>query len=378
MVKKMIECRRCILNDNIPGVTIGESGECNYCDLHDELNKQYPTGKEGKILLNIIYDRIKDQGNGKPYDCIIGISGGCDSSYALAHLVDNGLRPLAVHWDNNFNTKIARENIENITRALGVDTQYYRVDKAEYNDLCLSFLKARVPDADIPNDIALTKVLYQAAELVGTRYIINAHSFRTEGSTPLGWSYMDGGYIEDVNRLYGRMPLITFPNLGYEEFKKYILQRYQRIRPLYFIDYHKENAIKELEKRFNWRWYGGHHLENDYTIFVGSYLQPRYFDMDLRYVEFSALVRSKQITRKEAEKQIRISPQVSPFILKKIFGRLGIQRNDFDKIMSTPQKSYHDYRTYQPRFKEDKTFFKQAFDQGLVPATFYRKYCEGI
>ena len=374
----MIPCNRCVLHDGIPGVTINEQGTCNYCDLHDELENQYPIGWKGRTILNELYDTIKREGKGKLYDCIIGISGGCDSSYALAHIVDHGLNPLAVHWNNNWNTKIATLNIVNITQALGVDTYQVRVNQQEYDNLCLAFLKARVPDADIPNDIALTKVLYQAAELADTRYIINAHSFRTEGTTPLGWSYMDGGYIQDINRIHGAVPLKSYPNLTYDEFKHYILKEYRRVRPLYYLDFNKAEAIKTLENRFNWRWYGGHHLENNYTICVGSYLQPQYFGMDLRYVEFSALVRSKQMTRDTAERLLEIPPPFNPPLLAKVFGRLGINRTEFDTIMETPQKSHTDYATYKPKFQADRDFFKLAYEQGLIPATFYRKYCEGV
>jgi hypothetical protein len=342
------------------------------------MEKQYPTGLKGRTILNTIYEEIKREGQGKPYDCIIGLSGGCDSSYALAHMVDHDLKPLAVHWNNNWNTEIAHENIENITQALGVDLLTVTVDKKEYDDLCLAFLKARVPDADIPNDIAIAKVLYQATELADVKYIINAHSFRTEGTTPLGWSYMDGGYIEDINRNYGSISLRTYPNLSYEEFKRYIVKEYKRIRPLYYLEYDKAEAIKTLEKRFKWRWYGGHHLENDYTIFVGSFLQPQYFNMDLRYIEFSALIRSEQMTREKAETLIKTQPQFTPSLLAKVFGRLGLNRDSFDKIMAEPQRSHSDFDTYRSRFQEDRDFFKLAYDQGVIPATFYKKYCEGV
>lgn len=374
----MTTCKRCVLHTGIPGVVIGEDGVCNYCVLHDEMEDQYPLGWKGRVALDSIYDQIKQDGSGHTYDCIIGISGGCDSSYTLAHLVDHGINPLAVHWNNNWNTRIAQENIESITKPLGVDVQQYHVNQEEYDDLCLAFLKARVPDADIPNDIALTKVLYQAAELADTRYIINAHSFRTEGTTPLGWSYMDGGYIIDVNKKYGSIPLKTYPNLTYEEFKHYIFKEYKRIRPLYYLEYNKAEAIRTLQKRFKWKWYGGHHLENNYTIFIGSYIQPRIFDMDLRYVELSALTRSLQMHRQEALNQLQTTPSIDSSLLAKVFGRLGINRNQFDEIMETPRKSHHDYETYRARFKEDYEFFKLAYDRGLIPATFYRKYCEGV
>ena len=371
-------CTNCLLHTGIPSVKIYEDGICNYCKLHDDWDRQHPTGKAGQRILDEIFSEIQEEGTNKPYNCIMGVSGGCDSSYLLAYLVDHGLKPLPVHWDNNWNTQIAEENIRKITQGLGLDLYKVGVIREEYDDLCKAFLYASTPDADIPNDIALTTVLYQAAERFNVPYIINAHSFRTEGTTPLGWTYMDGGYIENVNNQFGKIPLRTYPNLTYNLFKKYINQGFKRIRPIWYLDYDKKNSIKKLEQRFDWKWYGGHHHENIYTIFVGSYLWPQKFGMDLRYIEYSALIRSGFKTREIAEKEIQVSPEYDPTLIEYVRERLDITKNEFNAIIKNPSKTYHDYETYNQRFRQDQKFYLKAVKQGKIPYTFYRKYVLGL
>jgi N-acetyl sugar amidotransferase len=371
-------CNRCILHTGISGVSIGEDGTCNYCKLHEEWNRLYPTGKAGRRFLEETFTKIREEGAGKPYDCVIGISGGCDSSFLLAYLVDYGLNPLPVHWDNNWNTETADQNIRKITQGLGLDLYRIGVIPEEYDDLCKAFLYASTPDADIPNDIALTTALYQAAERFNVQYIINAHSFRTEGTTPLGWTYMDGGYIESVHKQFGKIPLKTFPNLTYNLFKKYIVQGFKRIRPIWYLDYDKTRAIKELENRFGWRWYKGHHHENNYTIFVGCYLWPLKFGMDLRYVEYSALIRSGFKKLEAAKEEIQLLPEFDPLLPNYVRQRLGITKNEFNAILMAPPKTHHDYETYLPKFRQDKEFYQQAVKQKKIPHTFYKKYVEGV
>ena len=377
LITEIIYCTRCILHTGIPGIAIDEDGTCNYCKIHDEWNSKYPTEK-GEKTLEVIFKKIREEGKNKTYDCIIGVSGGCDSSYLLTYLVDHDLRPLPVHWDNNWNTRIADENIRKIVQGLGVDLYRIGVDRKEYDDLCRSFLLASTKDADIPNDIALTTALYQAAERFDVKYIMNAHSFRTEGTTPLGWTYMDGGYIESVHRRYGKVPLKTYPNLTYPLFKKYINQGFKRIRPIWYLPYNKNEAIKELETRFDWKWYGGHHHENIYSTFVGAYLWPKKFGLDFRYIEYSALIRSGFKTQKSALKEIKKPGDYDPLLPEKVRHRLGITQEDFLQIFNAPPKTHRDYETYLPKFRKDRDFYLRAVEEGKVPETFYRKYVEGI
>lgn len=196
-------CSRCVYHEKTPGIFFDGNGVCNYCKIYDQMNLQYPTGQEGRKYLKVLADQIKRNGAGKQYDCIVGVSGGCDSSFMLYQIKELGLRPLAVHFDNTWNSKIAVENLRRMLKTLNVDLYTHVVDNEEYDDLCKSFLKAGVPDLDIPNDIGLATTLYQAAKKYDVKYIFDGHSFRTEGISPLGWTYMDGKYIDSVQKNLG-------------------------------------------------------------------------------------------------------------------------------------------------------------------------------
>ena len=197
-------CSRCVYDEETPHITFDEQGVCNYCRTQEELEKSYPAGEEGERLLRGIAERIKKDGKDKKYDCVVGVSGGCDSSYLVHYIVKElGLRPLAVHFDNTWNSTIATKNIHCVLEKLGVDLWTYVVDNKEYDDIYKSFLKAGVPDIESCTDIALAATLNMAAEKFGLRYVIEGHNFRTEGIAPLGWIYMDGKYIKSVHKKFG-------------------------------------------------------------------------------------------------------------------------------------------------------------------------------
>lgn len=367
----MTQCTRCILDDHIPNITFDADGACNYCKLHDLWERTHLEADLERLL-----DKVKQERKGK-YDCVVGVSGGCDSSYLLYLAKEWALEPLAVHWNNGWNTDTAAKNIETMTRKLNVDLYEVGMEQSEYDDVCRSFLFASVPDADIPNDIALTTVLYQAAERFGIKYILNAHSFKTEGTTPLGWSYMDGKYVESVQKQFGRQPLKTFPNLWFADWLNWmLLGQIKRIRPLWHVAYNKEQVKKMLSRKFSWKWYGGHHLENRYTIFVSNFLQPRKFGIDLRWVEYSALIRSSQMTRDEALSKIEKQPEIDYAIIDEVKQRLGLSETEFNKILSAPKKTFHDYETYISLFRKHSLFFSLLADMNLVPKTFYEKYAK--
>jgi hypothetical protein len=365
------------MHTGIPSVVLDEKGECNYCKIHDAWDKEYGL-KTGRFKLFSIFDEIEDVGKNELYDCVIGISGGCDSSWLLDFAVNSGLRPLAVHFDNNWNTKIADNNMRKMCQQLGVTSYRIGVKPNEYNDLCRAFLFASTPDADIPNDIALTTALYQAADKFNIKYILNAHSFRTEGTTPLGLTYMDGGYIKDVHLKFGREKIESYPNLDYVKFKHYINKGIKRIRPIWYLDYNKKEAIEHLEKTFGWEWYKAHHHENIYTKFVGGYLWVRKFGIDLRYVEYSALIRSGFMNRDEALSKVKLPALTDALLPYNVRRKLGINKDEWWTIFNTPVKSYRDYNTYEELFRQDKAFFKKALKAGKIPETFYKKYVEGV
>jgi N-acetyl sugar amidotransferase len=374
-MKTKIICKRCIYDADVPNISFDAAGVCNYCHSYEQLNKEYPTGEEGQKKIEQLAQTIRQAGIGKKYDCVVGVSGGCDSSYLLYKIKELGLRPLAAHFDNTWNSTIAVENISNLLEKLKVDLFTIVVDNKEYDDLYRSFLKAGVPDIEAPTDIGLAATLYRAAEKYNIKFIIEGHSFRTEGISPLGWLYMDGKYIETIQKKFGTVPLRTFPNMSMYSFLKWtIIQRIKKIRPLYYMDYEKEPTKEFLTKNFGWKWYGGHHLENRFTAFYHSYFLPHRFKIDQRSNGFSALVRSGQMTREEGLKLYSDPPTIDPEIITLVKKRLNFSEEEFTHLMTLPLKNYKNYKTYKETFEKMRPLFWVLYKMDLVTKSFYMKY----
>lgn len=368
-------CKRCIYDDKTPGISFDSEGICNYCRTHGQMEREYPTGEEGRKKLQELAAKIKKEQRKREFDVVIGVSGGCDSSF-LCHIAKEelGLRPLAVHFDNTWNSKIAVENIHRVLKKLDIELWTYVMDNDEWNDLARSFLKASVPEIDALTDVALTTTLYMAAEKHKVRYIFNGHSFRTEGMTPLGWFYFDGKYIDSIHKVYGAMPMDRFPNLWLSTWMKWLLQDYKRLRPLYYVDYRKDDTKRMLSQKYDWQWYGGHHMENRYTIFCDNYILPRKFGIDIRYVEYSALVRSGQMTREQALEEIQQPPEFDEEILTEVKKRLNLTNEEFEQVINAPKRTYKDFKTYHETFKRLRPFFYLMYKTNRVPKSFYLKY----
>jgi N-acetyl sugar amidotransferase len=368
-------CTRCLYDENTPAISFDQNGMCNYCRLHDAMDQQYPTGEEGRRILEELAGRIRKDGRRRDFDCVVGVSGGCDSSYMVYLAKELGLRPLAVHFDNTWDSTIAVENIHNVLKKLKVELFTYVVDNEEYNDIYRSFLKAGVPDIEAPTDIGLAAVLYRAAEKYRVKYIFEGHSFRTEGVSPLGWLYMDGKYIKTVQKAYGTRKLKTFPNLTMANFLKWTaIKRIQKIRPLYYLDYRKEEVKKFLADQFGWQWYGGHHLENRFTAFYHSYFLPRRFGIDQRPNGFSALIRSGQMSREEGVRLMRQPPHLEAEMVEVVKKRLHLGDLEFERLMTQPKRSFREFRTYKKTFERMRPFFWALSRMNLVPMSFYVKY----
>ena len=284
MNKELKICSRCIYDERVPNITFDDNGVCSYCLMMDGLQEEYKTGMpEGIAAFNEVLEQIKKDGKGKQYDCVIGVSGGTDSSYMLHMAVKEwGLRPLAVHYDNTWNTAIATENIRKVLGKLNVDLYTHVVDNKESDDIFKAFFKAGVPELDGPTDIALAEVLYRGAKKYGVKYILEGHSYKSEGVSPLGIMYVDGKYISTIHKRFGKMKMKTFPNMPLTSFLKWIiLFKIKKVRPLWYIPYSKEEARELLEKEYGWQYYGGHHLENRMTAFHHSVYHPQRFGLAL-------------------------------------------------------------------------------------------------
>jgi N-acetyl sugar amidotransferase len=370
-------CTRCIYDGSILGIKFDDEGVCNYCRLVDQLKDEYNTGTPtGEEKLLEFFDKIKSEGNGKKYDCVIGVSGGTDSSYLIYLAVRHGLRPLAVHYDNTWNSAIATENIRKVLGKLNIDLYTHVVDNKEIDDIFKSFFLAGVPELDAPTDIALAEVMYRAAAKYGVKYILEGHSFMTEGVSPLSYVYVDGGYVQSVHKKFGKIKMKTFPNMTFGRFLYWtIFKRIKKIRPYWYIKYSKEDARAFLEKEFGWVYYGGHHLENRMTAFNHSYYYPTKFGIDQRNNSLSASVRSGKITREKALKMYAEPPYIEPELLEYFKKRMNVTDEEFEQIINRPNKTYKDYRTYKRRFEYLRPLFYFMYKANLVPKSFYLKYC---
>ncbi|MCD6062163.1 MAG: pseudaminic acid biosynthesis protein putative PseA [Flavipsychrobacter sp.] len=370
-------CSRCIYDETVSGVSFDAAGLCNYCKMIDNLSAQYKTATaEGEQTWLQIVAEIKRAGKDKKYDCIVGVSGGTDSSYMIAKAIDWGLRPLAVHYDNTWNTAIATENIRKVLTKLDVDLYTHVVDNREADDIFRSFFYANVPEIDGPTDIALAETLYRAAAKYKIKYILEGHSFMAEGVSPLGAAYVDGGYIKAIHKKFGQVRMKTFPNMTFGRFLKWTLvYRIKKVRPFWYISYDKASAREFLEKEFNWQYYGGHHLENRMTAFNHSVYFPKKFKIDQRNNSLSAAVRSGHMSKEEALRQYAKPPYVEDEIIPYFKKRLQISDADFETIMSGERKYFWQYPTYKQRFERLRPMFYVLAKFSLVPMSFYLKYC---
>ncbi len=370
-------CSRCIYDNRIPKISFNSSGICNYCEQYDQMMKEYPIGCEGMKILEKEVERVKKDGIGKKYDVVIGVSGGADSSYML-HFAKKkfGLRILAAHFDNTYNSRIAVENIETVLEKLDIDLYTHVVDNIQYQKIYKSFFRASVPEIDTPTDIALATVHYEAAEKYGIKHIWEGHSFRTEGISPPGWFYMDAKYIEKIHQKYGDGNLGNLPVLWLDKWIKWIsIDKIKKFRPLYYMDYNKEKVKEMLTKEYNWQWYGGHHMENRTAYFVNNYYLPKKFGIDLRYSEYSALVRAGLMQRKTALKKIKEKKDFDIEILEEIKKRCEISNQEWEKIMNANPSHYTEHETYKRTFEEKKEFFYDLYRNGFVTKSFYEKFC---
>jgi N-acetyl sugar amidotransferase len=363
------------MDTTVEGIKFDEDGVCNFCKIHDELERKHPLDAEGKKKLDLIINSIKKDGSKKEYDCVVGVSGGRDSTYTLYSAVEMGLKPLAVHFDNGWNSEMAVRNIKNSTEALGVDLVTVVADWEEFKDLQISFLKASVSDAEVPTDYAILSVLYDVANSHGIKYIFNGHSFRTEGVAPITWTYMDGKYIKAVHRKFGSKKIKSFPVMSLSSLLYYtFIKKIQVINLPEFVEYEHEKVDAIIKDKLGWEYYGGHHHESLYTVFFQSYYLPTKFNIDKRKLEYSALIRSGQMTRDEA---IKLTEQPYPYKkenIKYTQSKLGISDSEFDDIMNEKPKMFYNYPSYFSIIKACKFPIKVACDLGLLPHIFYEKY----
>jgi N-acetyl sugar amidotransferase len=334
-----------------PDITFDESGVCNYYYLFKErLKVRVPEGKEAKEKLDNLVNKIKEDGKGAKYDCVIGVSGGVDSTYTAWLVKKMGLRPLAIHLDNGWNSELAVKNIENILDKLEIDLYTEVLDWEMFKDLQLSFLKASTPDGEIPTDHSILSIFYQISNKFNIKYVIGGMNFRIEGMLPPTWArgHLDWKYIRSVQKLFGTESLKKFPHLSIFSFLYYnLIKRIRVISFINYIDFNKDIATKLIEEELDWKNYGGKHHESIYTRFYQSYILPKKFNIDKRKAHlFCQIVSTGDINREQALEILK-QPPANPELMEEdreyVIKKLGIKEREFEEIMNLPVKSINDY-----------------------------------
>ncbi len=350
--------RQCAISvmDNIadPDIRFDEKGICNYYYEYKKAAAGLRTGEEGWRELESLAAGIKDAGKGLPYDCIMGLSGGVDSTYVAWLAKKLGLRPLAVHFDNGWNSELAVMNIENIISRLEFDLYTYVIDWNEFRDLQLAYLRASVVDIEAITDHAIFATLYRLAGEKKIRYFLNGTNVQTENTLPRSWIHPKSDHvnIKAIHKVYGTLPLRTFP-FSNAKVKRYYQQvlGVRSISPINYVDYDKQQVKQLIQKELGWRDYGGKHYESIWTRFYQGYILPEKFKIDKRKAHLSDLIFGGQISKAEAleelgrpiydPKQFKIDYE---FVLKK----LGLTAAEFDHIMVTPPRSHYDFDYEKP------------------------------
>lgn len=346
-------CIRCIMDTTDPDIEFDEHGYCNHCrNYFKRVANEGFSDEERPQKLEKLVEAIKKEGKGKDYDCIIGVSGGVDSTTTAFTVKQLGLRPLAVHFDNGWNSELAVDNIKKTLSKLNIDLYTHVVDWEEFRDLQLAFLRASISNAEIPTDHAINALLFQMGKREKVRFILTGGNLATEGMyLPIAWGYynQDLRLIKDIHNRFGKIPLKTFPRISLFDYLYYVYKKKMRQIPfLNYIKYDKFQSIEVIRKEICWRPYGGKHYESIYTRFYQGFILLNKFGYDKRRIHLSNLICSGIITREKALMEIANDPycghnldEDKKFVIKK----LGISEMEFENIMSLPIKTYRDYRS---------------------------------
>ncbi|MBN8696782.1 MAG: N-acetyl sugar amidotransferase [Bacteroidetes bacterium] len=348
-------CNRCVLDTNDdPEITFNKDGVCSYCLEYDatiqenKLNDRAQT----EIKLNELLTTIKSKGQKNKYDCIIGVSGGVDSTYLVLKAKELGLRPLIVHYDNGWDSELAVMNIENLIKKLDLDLITYVNDWNEFRKIQLAFFKASVIDIELITDQAILATIYKIAQKYKIKYILYGSNLSTEAILPKNWYHwkIDVLNILAIHKLFSNKKLISYPTLSF--FKHIYVTRILKIKSinlLNYLSYSKDEAKRTIIEKLDWKDYGGKHHESIFTRFYQSYILPHKFNVDKRKAHLSTLICSSQITRSEALEELKkpIYDQEKfkddyEYVLKK----MGLTEKEFTELMNLPIKKHTDYPSY--------------------------------
>jgi N-acetyl sugar amidotransferase len=347
-------CTRCVYDSSIEGITFDQAGLCSYCQKYDKLAARFIDipQEQKQQQLNTIVSKIKRLGSNKPYDCILGLSGGVDSSYLAWLAKDLGLRPLVVHFDNGWNSEMAVKNIENIVNKLDYDLETYVFNWEEFRDLQRAYFKAGVVDIEVPTDYLIFAVLNKIASKKGIKYILSGYNYATEFGMPKGWNIsnkFDNENLKDIHQRFGNVRLKNFPTFG-----RYQIFYYEKIlgietAPLLnYITYVKKDVKAFIAQELSWQDYGGKHYESIFTRFYQGYVLPKKFGIDKRKAHWSALICSGQATKAEALADLEKAPypvELQQEDYEYVSKKLGFLKTEFDEIMQAKPVPHDFYKT---------------------------------
>jgi N-acetyl sugar amidotransferase len=361
-------------------ISFDVNGVCNFCHEYDELARitvDRPH-EERYAEFNKAIAQIKEWGKGKPYDCILGLSGGLDSSYMALIAKEAGLRPLIVHFDNGWNTELAIKNIENIVNKTGFDLFTYVINWEEFKDLQISYFKASVIDIEVPTDQLIFASLYKIAYEKGVKYILSGNNIRTEAILPADWCFpkkLDHTNLYNIHKAYGKVDIKEFPRLGAFERNAYHIAGLRQVAFFDKIDFNVEVVKRRLREEFNYVVYPCKHYESVFTRFYQGYILPRKFNVDKRKAHLSTLICAGQLTKQQALEELQHPPypvkeqmEDKNYVLKK----WGMSEDEFESIMKLPPVPHEKFGT--DKAVDTKSFiyrlkmfylYKIAFPLGL-------------
>jgi N-acetyl sugar amidotransferase len=356
------------MDETVPGIEFYPDGRCSCCRPYDEhRTKELFTDDAGAERLERLVADIKRNGRGAPYDCLIGLSGGVDSSY-VAYLVAKrfGLRALALHLDNGWNTELAVDNVERIVKTLQIDLSTHVLDWKEFRDIQIAFMRSSISNIEIPTDHAIWAVLIKTAARLGIRYIIAGNNVVTESIMPESWLYgsKDSRLIRAIHRRFGRVPMRSYPYLTTPDYVRYLLVRGIRWVPiLNYVPFVKADAKQLLMDEIGWRDYGGKHYESMFTRFFHADYLPQKFGFDLRKSYYSALICSGQISRAQALLELEQPPAPPELLMQDrsyVLKKLGLTETEFEAILHAPNRTYADYPNSDAMWRHMDWFVRRA------------------
>jgi N-acetyl sugar amidotransferase len=354
-------CTRCVMDTTDPQIHFNDAGVCDHCvDFDTRVKPRWDTGPEGLAALERIIDQIRAAGRGKEFDCLLGLSGGVDSSFMLHEVVRRfGLRPLVFHVDGGWNSELAVHNINVLIEQLGLDLYTEVINWREMRDFQLAWFKSGVPHIDIPQDHAFIATLYNFADKYGIKYILNGGNISTEVVRyPLQYFYWgtDMIHIRDIIRRFGTVPMKTYPFSAIYRHKIYLryVRRVKVVKPLNMMPYTKAAALDLLEREYGWKPYPQKHFESRFTRFFEGYWLPTRFGFDVRRVQFSSLILTGQMTREQALERLEEPPydavsQHRDF--EYVATKLDIPVEELRRYHEMPKKFYWDYRNQEKFFR---------------------------